>query len=305
MRIGIIGTGWVGSSVAISVLHSGIARELLLCDVRTELAEGEALDLAHGASFYRTARVRAADVEEMIDCDAVVISACRSAGTGGSPNAVLRDNAAIVGALAMRLARLRGLLVVVTSPVDVLTQVAFEASGLPPSRVIGTGTMPDTALLRHVIGRELKCEPRSVHAQVIGQHGDSEVIVWSGAQIGGFPLRRWSRWTSELQTKLSREVRTGEHEIIRRKGASNHAIGLTTATLLNWALSDEHRVLTVSRAQDGALGIVGVSLSLPTIVGREGATMVLEPDLDSGELSALMRSVDTLRATRAALQSQT
>ncbi len=297
MKIGIVGMGWVGSSIAISTLHSGIPSELLLADAKPGLAEGEAMDLAHGAAFYPTASVRAAEVRDMRDADAVVITA----GRGGRPNEsrldLVRDNARIVRSIAAELAGARGLVVVVTNPVDVLTQVAAEASGLPPSRVIGTGTMLDTARLRQVLGRELRLEPRSIHAQVVGEHGDSEVALWSGATIGGVPVRAWAGWSADKETAIATEVRRAAYEIIQRKGATNHAIGLVTAALLRWSLRGERRVLTVSRVQEGALDLRDVALSLPAVVSREGAVEVLTPDMDDAEREALVRSADIIRAT--------
>ena len=180
--VGIIGIGSVGASVAISALHAGVANELLLSDVRADVAEGEAMDLAHGASFYPAAQVRAASVEEMIDTDAVVIAAGRGGKPGESRLELLRDNVKTARELAAQLRGYRGLVVVVTNPVDVLTYVVAEASGLPTERVIGTGTMLDTARLRQTLGEELELDPRSVHAQVVGEHGDSEVVLWSSAQ---------------------------------------------------------------------------------------------------------------------------
>lgn len=296
MRIGVIGLGWVGTSVAISTLHRGFVRELVLNDVREGIADGEAMDLAQGASFYPSARVRTGAIEEMVDCDAVVISAGKGGGPGQSRLSLLRENARIVRQIGERLAGCRGLVVMVTNPVDVLTHVVAEASGLPPARVIGTGTMLDTARLRHVLGRELDLEPRSVHAQVIGEHGDSEVVLWSSAQVGGVPLDRWPGWDPRRRGALADEVRTAAYEIIQRKGATNHAIGLVTAALLQWSLLGRRRVLTVSRLQEGALGLRGVCVSLPAIVGPEGATQVLEPPLDDAERRALDRSVEVLRA---------
>lgn len=303
MKIGIIGTGWVGASVAISVLQSGVARELLLQDVRQAVAEGEAMDLAHGASFYPAAEVRAAEVEDMIDCDAVVIAAGQGGTKDQSRLELLRHNARILTDLSRRLSGLRGLLIVVTNPVDVLTQLATEASGLPPARVIGTGTMLDTARLRQVLGRELRLEPRSVHAQVVGEHGDSEVVLWSSAQVGGIALRRWPGWRTEREAALATEVRRAAYEIIQRKGATNHAIGLVTAALLKWALRGERRVLTVSRVQEGAAGVRGVALSLPAVIGRDGATDIVVPDMDGPEREALARCAEVLRAARASIAS--
>lgn len=300
-RVGIIGMGWVGSSVAISTLHFGVAGELLLHDAKEGLAEGEAMDLAHGASFYPTARVRSAAVEEMRDADAVVICAGRGGAPGESRLDLRRDNAAIARDLGERLHGCRGLVIVVTNPVDVLTQVVQEASGLPPDRVLGTGTMLDTARLRQVVGRELGVDPRSVHAQVVGEHGDSEVVLWSGARIGGVPLRRLADWNTEREEKLAREVRHAATEIIELKGATNHAIGLVTAALLRWTLRGERRVLTVSRVQQGALGYREVSLSLPAIVSPEGAREVLEPEMAPAERQALDHSAQVLREAHATL----
>ena len=295
--VGVIGTGWVGSSVAISTLHAGVAEELLLFDARGEVAEGEALDLSHGGSLYPTADVRAVQgVGQMLDTDAVVVSA----GRGGRPNEtrldLLRDNAALARTLGEQFRGYRGVLVVVSNPVDVLTRVFAEASGLPPARVIGTGTVLDTARLRQVIGRELHVSPQSVHAQVVGEHGDSEVVLWSSATVGGVPLRSVSGWTAEREPAVAAEVRTAAYEIIRRKGATNHAIGLVTAAVLRAVLRDQRQVLTVSRVQDGAAGVRGVALSLPAVVGAGGAGVVLEPALTPDESAGLSKSAAVLDA---------
>jgi L-lactate dehydrogenase len=294
--VGIIGVGWVGASVAISALHAGVAGELLLSDVRADVAEGEAMDLAQGASFYPAAQVRAASVEEMIDTDAVVIAAGRGGKPGESRLELLRDNARTARDIGKRLRGYRGLVVVVTNPVDVLTYVVAESSGLAPERVIGTGTMLDTARLRQILGDALDLDPRSVHAQVVGEHGDSEVVLWSSAQVGGTPLSAWPGWSRERERDVAERVRTAAYEIIKRKGATNHAIGLVTAALLRWTLRGERRVLTVSRLQDGsALGLRDVALSLPTIVGTDGATQVVVPEMDDAERQALERSASVLR----------
>ena len=303
--VGIVGTGWVGSSVAISTLHAGVANELLLADVRGEVAEGEAMDLAHGASFYPTAQVRAVAVDEMIDTDAVVIAAGRGGKPGESRLELLRDNARTARELGKQLRGYRGLVVVVTNPVDVLTYVVADSSGLPPERVIGTGTMLDTARLRQVLGAELDLDPRSVHAHVVGEHGDSEVVLWSSAHVGGTPLRRWTGWRAEREREIAERVRTAAYEIIKRKGATNHAIGLVTAALLRWMLRGERRVLTVSRVQDGStLGLRDVALSLPTIVGSGGATEIVIPEMDTVEGASLERSADVLRKAVASLVSE-
>jgi len=301
LRIGIVGLGWVGASVAISTLHSGLPEELLLNDLNRELAAGEAMDLAHGQAFYPSAEVRVADLAELRDADAVVITAGKGGTPGQSRLELLRENAAIMRAICGQLRGARGLLVIVSNPVDVLTQVAQEASGLPPERVLGTGTMLDTARLRQALGREMKLEPRSIHAQVLGEHGDSSVVAWEAAQAGGVRLRAWPGWDRGAEPRLAEEVRRAAYEIIQRKGATNHAIGLVTAALLRWALRGERRVLTVTRVQEGALGLEGIALSLPTIVSREGAVEVLEPELDEAEREGLARSAPVLREAAAGL----
>jgi len=300
--IGIIGMGWVGASTAISILHSGAAQTLLLNDIRTEVAEGEAMDLAHGASFYPAATVRTADVEAMRDADVVVVAAGRGGTPGETRLDLLKGNAAIIRDIGARLAGSRGIIIVISNPVDVLTHVMVEATGLPPERVIGTGTMLETARLRKLLGHELGLDPRSIHAQVLGEHGDSSVVIWSEARIGGVRLRDWSGWDRANEARLSEAVRTAAYEIIRRKGATNHAIGLVTAALIRWMLRGGQRVLTVSRVQSGALGLSDVALSLPTVVGREGATTVLEPAMDEAERAALLHSAEVLRTAAASVR---
>ena len=292
----------MGASVAISVLHAGFARELLVADARREVAEGEAMDLAHGASFYPTADVRAVEPAGLLDTDAIVIAAGRGGKPGESRLDLLRDNATILRDIGATLRDYRGLVIVVTNPVDVLTWVLAKSSGLPSERVIGTGTMLDTARLRQVVGAELGLDPRSVHAQVVGEHGDSEVVLWSSANVGGTPLREWPGWSAEREGPIATEVRTAAYEIIKRKGATNHAIGLTTAALLRSALRGERRVLTVSRVHTGALGLRDVALSLPTVVDVAGAVDVIAPKMDDAERQGLERSAEVLRKAIASLQ---
>ena len=300
-RVGIVGTGWVGSSVAISTLHAGLAQELLLHDVRTAIAEGEAMDLAHGAAFYPVATVRQVALDEMRETDAVVIAAGRGGRPGESRLDLARDNARVVREIASRFRGYTGVIVVVTNPVDVLTYEVAVTSGLPHERVIGTGTMLDTARLRQMIGTTLHVAPQSIHAQVIGEHGDSEVVLWSSAQVAGEPLRRWPAWSGELEAEIAGHVRSAAYEIIQRKGATNHAIGLVTAALLRAVLRGENRALTVSRVQDGALGLNDLALSLPAIVGSGGAAHVVEPALSPEERAGLERSAAVLRQAIASL----
>ncbi len=300
-KVGIIGAGSVGASVAISTLHSGAADELWLQDLNGARAEGEAMDLAHGAWFYPECKVRVVDIEQMRQAQVVVLAA----GRGGRPDEsrldLLRDNARVAHDIGCALAGFAGTIVVVSNPVDVLVQVVVEASGLPPQRVLGTGTLLDTSRLRQMLGHNLNLSAGSVHAQVVGEHGDSSVPLWAGADVGGVPLRNWPGWDRAQEPALGQQVRRAAYEVIQRKGFTNHAIGLVTAQLLRSMLRGDQRVLTVSRVQDGAMGLHGVALSLPTVVGRDGGMHVVVPQMDDAERAALHRSAQVLRDARASI----
>lgn len=300
-RIGVIGLGWVGTSVATAVLQQGLASELLINDVRTAVAEGEALDFADAALLYPAARVRAVPFEEMTGADAIVVAAGRGGRPVESRLDLLRDNARIAYGLASRLTGYGGVVIMVSNPVDLLTEVFREAAGLSPARMLGTGTTLDSMRLRKALADELGIHPQSVHAQVLGEHGDSQVVNWSAAQVAGRPLRGWPSWSVARERIIAERVRQAAYEIIRRKGATNHAIGMVTANVLSAVLNDQRRVLNVSRRQEGALGLHEVALSLPAVVGAGGAEQVIEPNLDAEERQALLRSADLLRGKLAEL----
>jgi len=299
--VGVIGTGWVGTSVAISILQTGAASQLWLNDARPAVAEGEAMDLAHGAAFYPRCAVRSVALEEMRKADIVVVCAGRGGKPGENRLDLLRDNARLIADIGRMLSGFNGKVVLVTNPVDVLTQVLTQASGLPPERVLGTGTMLDTARLRQMLGQELHIATQSIHAQVIGEHGDSELVLWSGAQVGGVPLRQWEDWSTDNELRLARDVRMAAYEVIQRKGSTNHAIGLVTARLVECMLGDKRRVLTVTRVQEGACGVTGLALSLPALVGIGGAVQVLEPGMDEQERQALAHSAEVLTSALSSL----
>ena len=294
-QIGIIGMGWVGSSVAISLLQKGVCKELLLNDLREGLAEGEAMDLNHGSSFFPTASIRAASIEDMKECHAIVITAGRGGRPGETRLELLQDNIGIAKEIAQRLEGYEGILIIVSNPVDVLTYCYSKFSGLPSSRVIGTGTMLDTARLRSVIGSRLNLDPRSVQAQVVGEHGDSEVVLCSCAMIGGDPLRDWNGWRKSDEEEVADEVRKAAQEIIKRKGATNHAIGLVTATLLKWILRGERRIITLSTELNGQFGLHDLAFSLPCLVSDQGIEQIIEISMDEKEQEGLMKSASVIK----------
>lgn len=293
--IGIIGMGWVGTSVASATLQRGVASRLLLNDIRADVAEGEAMDFAHAALLYPAATVEAVAVEEIRQADIVVVAAGRNGRPGESRLDLLRDNARVAVELGHVLRGFDGIVVMVTNPVDVLTEILRRAADLPPERVFGTGTTLDSMRLRKEVADRLNIHPQSVHAQVLGEHGDSEVINWSAAEAGARPLRDWSNWSADVESDIATRVRNAAYEIIRRKGATNHAIGMVTASVLQAVVADERRVLNVSRRQDGAAGLHDVTLSLPTVVDVGGARRVIEPAMSADEHDALVKSAEILR----------
>jgi len=293
-RVGIIGTGWVGTSVAFSTLMTGAATELWLNDARGAVAEGEALDLADGAAFYPRCAVKAVPLERMREADVVVIAAGRNGRPDESRLDLLRDNARLAADIGRLLQGFGGLVLVVSNPVDVLVRVVAQASGLPPERVLGTGTLLDSARLRERLAQRLGVAAQAVHGQVIGEHGDSSVLLWHGARIGGVALRDWPGWQAEDETHIAQSVRRAAYEVIQRKGATNHAIGLVTARLIAAVLRDERPLLPVSRVQNGVAGLHGVALSLPALITPAGAVQVLEPDMDAAECAALAASAAVL-----------
>ncbi len=297
--VGIIGMGWVGSSVAISLLHAGVVEELLVSDLRTDVAEGEAMDLAQGSTFYPAATVRVATMADMRDTSAVVVAVGNGSLPGGKSRLEqLAKNVGIVREIGTALKGYAGIVIVVSNPVDVLTHALAHAAELPPSRVIGTGTMLDTARLRQMVAQQLTLDSRSIHAHVVGEHGDSEVVLWSTARVGGSPLLQWPGWSTPSADSIAIAVRNAGYEIVKRKGTSNHAIGLVTAELLRSVLRNEQRVLTVSRVQTDVPGFTDVALSLPAVVGAAGATVLVLPEMSKDERAALERSADILRAAQ-------
>lgn len=293
--IGIIGMGWVGTSIAISILQRGICEELLLNDIKPDIAEGEAMDLNHGSSFFPSAKVSATAIEEMIHCKAIVITAGRNGKYGECRLDLLRENVKIVEQISSKLTGFEGFLIIVANPVDILTHFYQQSTGLSPKKVIGTGTMLDTARLREMIGNKLHVDAKSVHANVIGEHGDSEVVLWSGSQIGGIRIKDWEGWKQSYESDIATQVRTAAYEIIKRKGATNHAIGLVTATLLKWIFRGERRIVNLSSLISGTHGLSEVSLSLPCLISANGIEKVLEVSMSDTEREQLLNSAQVIK----------
>ncbi|MBC7564331.1 MAG: L-lactate dehydrogenase [Gemmatimonadaceae bacterium] len=301
--IAIIGCGHVGSTSAYALMLRGVARDLVLLDANHAVAEAEAMDLQHAVPMGRPVRIRAGDYGDAARAGIVIIAA----GVGGKPGEsrleLLERNIDVVRECMTALSAegFMGIVLMATNPVDALAQVAYEQSGFPASRVIGSGTVLDSARLRAMLGEDLGVEARSIHAYVIGEHGDSEIIAWSSASVAGVPLLQYARdgQLADPGAVLHR-VRQAAPDIIRSKGFTSFAIASCVTRICEAIIRDEHSVLPVSTLLTGQYGISGVYLSLPCVVGRAGVERVIDIPLDVAEHAGLHQSAGVLQR---ALQS--
>jgi L-lactate dehydrogenase len=303
-RVAVVGVGNVGATFAYTLLLSGLATEIVLIDVNRKRAEGEAMDLVHGVPFAPAARVWAGDYEDCAGAAVTVITAGANQRPGESRLELSRRNTAIFRQIvpAVAQANPEGIIVVATNPVDVLTYETWHLSGLPPERVIGSGTILDTARFRYLLSEHFSVDSRSVHAYVIGEHGDSEVPVWSLANIAGMRLPAFCAsqgrpYEPAAMEEIFRQTRDAAYEIIERKGATYYAIGAGMLRLVEAILRDQRTVLSVSSRVESYYGIGDVSFSLPTVIDRTGVAQPLRLELDEHERDGLRRSAEILRAT--------
>ena len=301
-RVCVVGCGHVGTTSAYALMLGGSAREVVLLDLDERRAEGEAMDLEQAAALARPVEVRAGSWEDAARSAIVVVAA----GVGGRPGEsrldLLGRNVVVIRDVMEKLLSrgFGGIVLMTTNPVDVLAQFAQEFSGLPAGRVISSGTVLDSARLRAMLGRELGVEPRSIHAYVVGEHGDSEIAAWSSARVAGVPVREFCEGQGlpcPDFDELLRRVRRAAPDIIERKGYTAFAIASCVARICEAVLRDECTVLPVSTRLTGQYGIEGVYLSLPCVVGRCGVERVIEIPLDEGEREGLRTSADILRRT--------
>jgi L-lactate dehydrogenase len=306
-RIAIIGTGHVGATSAYALVMRGLAREIVLVDLNTRHAEGEAMDLQHAVPLARPVRVWAGDYRDAARASIVIITAGVNGRPGESRLDLLSRNVVVARDCMRQLMAegFDGLVLMTTNPVDVLAQVAQAESGLPMTRVLGSGTVLDTARLRAMVGEALEVEARSVHAYIIGEHGDSEVAAWSSARVAGVPLDEFCASGERPDfDEILRRVRRAAPEIIERKGYTSFAIASCVARICEAALRDERTILPVSTMTSGQHGIAGVYLSLPCVIGQRGIERVIELPLSASERDGLRASAEVLRRTLKSLESQ-
>jgi len=308
MKVSIIGGGGrVGSNAAFALQCAGVVSELQILDANADMAEGEALDLLHGSASIADQRIYAGDYARAKDSDIFVITAGLRRKPDESRLDLINRNVALFSGIleSIRTAGFRqdALIFVVSNPVDILTQLAAAKLGLPWSQVIGLGTMLDTARFRSLIAQELKLAPTQVKALILGEHGDSMFPVWSSATYAGLPLPKVPGCSPTFQSQIFERTKGSGAEVIRRKGGAGWAVGLTIAEVVHAIARDQRQVLPVSTVQQGAYGLRGVALSVPTVVGRAGALSHLEVELWPKEQQALQASARALQDTFAKVQS--
>jgi len=308
-KVAIVGAGAVGATLAYASLIRGLAHDIVLYDKDASKVEAEVLDLRHGLLYCPPAEVGGSDdVAVCAGADVIAITAGAKQKPGQTRLELAAINVEICRSLIPQLVEVApsAIFVMVTNPVDVLTLAAQKFSGLPPSRVLGSGTVLDSARLRDLIARHLGVASQSIHAWIAGEHGDSEFPLWSTATVGSVPVQKFSlpggaRLDEAAEDRMAREVVTAAERIIRGKGATNYAVGLAATRVLEAILLDENRVLPVSSLLDGRYGLTDVCLSLPSVINHSGVAMMLDVPMSDRELQLLKESAAQVRSVAASL----
>lgn len=309
-RVAIVGTGFVGSTTAYALLLSGVAAEIVLIDRDERRADGHVQDLRDAEVLSHTTRVVAGQFDDCCEADVIIITVGVSQSGQRSRLESMNETAAILKGLVLKVVRFNphGILLIASNPVDVLTYAAWKWSGLPAKRVIGSGTSLDTSRFRRRLAEHYGVASDNVHAYVVGEHGESQVAVISSARIAGMPLESFCRelnlpYDADGLRKIANDTRAAGLEIIRAKGATYYGIGTVLARIVGAILRDEHAVLTVSSLAPESMELGEVSLSLPTIITRDGVARVVSLPLDESERQALKASAETLKQYIAALKT--
>ena len=301
-KIAVVGTGQVGATFAFALMTSGVASNIVLIDRTRERSEGHVMDLNHGLSFVQPVNILAGGYEDCRGADIVVVTAGAAQKPGETRLDLVRKNTAIFKDIIPRITEQEpGIILVVANPVDILTYVALKVSGYPMNRVIGSGTSLDTARFRYLLSRHCTVDPRNVHAYILGEHGDSEVPVWSRVDIAGVPLSDYCPLcgrgcSAEEKEGIFDQVKSAAYEIINRKGYTNFAVALALVRIVSGILRNEHSILTVSSLVDEYYGIRDVCLSIPVVLSLNGISRQIPIKLDDGEIGSLQKSAESLKS---------
>lgn len=301
-KAAIIGCGFVGASSAFSLVHKGLFSELVLIDANHGKAEGEAMDLSHGRPFTSPMKIYAGTYDDISDCSLIIITAGANQKPGETRLDLVHKNVAIFKKIIPEITKrdFEGTLLIVANPVDILTYAALKISGYPKERVLGSGTVLDSARFRYLLSEHLHVDSRSVHAYIIGEHGDSELAVWSSANVSGIAINDFCELRGhydhdEAMDRIYRTVRDSAYEIIDRKGATYYGVAMAVSRIAEAIIRNEHSVLPVSSLMEGEYGLCDLCISVPTIVSAKGAEQVLEIPLSDEEKEKLQKSAAELK----------
>ena len=309
IKVSVIGAGFVGSTVAYTLVTKGVASEIVLVDVNPDRAEGEAMDISHGAPFAKSSIIRAGGYEDTKGSDVVIITAGTNQKPGETRIDLIARNTAIMRDVASKVGEQspNAVILVISNPVDVMTYVAREVTGFPKNRVIGSGTVLDSSRFRYLLANRFDIDPRNVHGYIMGEHGDSEFPAWSLVNIAGMNIDEASdlfkkEINDEVRQSIADSTRNAAYEIINRKGATYYGIAMSATRIVEAIVRDERSIMTVSSLLHGEYGIDDLYLSVPAILGEHGVEKILTPRLSDLELVNLHRSADALREARSQIQ---
>ena len=309
-KVVIVGAGAVGSSFAYALAQKSMADEICLMDANNDLAEGQVLDLAHGLPYYPPVPIHTGSKKDYADASVIVITAGSKQNPGESRINLLQRNASIIEAIVDDIVseNSQAILIITTNPVDILTHVALKRSGWSKNRVIGSGTVLDSARFRYLISQYCSVDVGNVHAYILGEHGDSELAAWSMTNVAGVPVDKYALqygsgdWLTERE-RIVREVKESAYHIINYKGATYYAIGMALTRIVGTILQDQQSVLTISTFLDGEYGLKDVCLGVPCVIGQKGVVGIVEAALSPEEQQALQHSASILQTALKNLQA--
>lgn len=302
-KAAVIGCGFVGSATAFALMESGLFSEMVLIDADKDRAEGEALDISHGIPFARPMKIYAGGYDAAADAAVLIVTAGANQKPDETRLDLVQKNVGIFETIMPELAKRNcgGILLIVSNPVDILTYTARKLTGFPENRVLGSGTVLDTARLKYSLGEHLNVDSRSVHAFIIGEHGDSELAAWSSATVSGVPLDQFCEMRGhrdnhdEAERRIAETVKNSAYEIISKKKATYFGVAMAVRRICEAIVRDEKSILPVSNFMHGEFGISDIALSMPAIVGANGVKEQVPISLDGGETEKLRASADTLK----------
>lgn len=301
-KVAIVGCGFVGSASAFALMESGLFSEMVLIDADQNKAEGEALDISHGLPFAKPMQIYAGGYEDITDASIIVVTAGAGQKPGETRLDLVKKNVGIFQSIIPQIAKYNkdGILLIVANPVDILTYTAAKLSGFPENRVFGSGTVLDTARFKYLLGEHLSVDSRTVHAFIIGEHGDSEIAVWSSANVSGIPINEFCEMRGHFEheasmKRIAENVKNSAYEIIEKKKATYYGIAMSVKRICEAIVRDEKSILPISSIQHDNHGISDIALSMPAIVGREGVECTVPISLSKEEEDKLKESAKTLK----------